>query len=112
MPSLFTKIINRELSGEIVYEDDEMIALRDKYPAAPVHLLIIPKREIRTLDDLGDEDAPLVGRMILRAKKLAAELGLANGYRLVLNCNDHGGQSVYHIHLHLLGGRPMRWPPG
>lgn len=110
---LFIKIIEREIPADIVFEDDELLAFRDINPQAPVHILIVPKRRIPTINDLGDDDAALVGRMVLAARKLAADEGLSSdGYRLVFNCNEHGGQSVFHIHLHLLGGRQMNWPPG
>jgi histidine triad (HIT) family protein len=111
--NLFLKIIEREIPADIVFEDDEILAFRDIQPQAPVHVLVIPKRHIATLDELKDDDAGLVGRMVLTARRIAAEEGLGeDGYRLVFNCNEHGGQSVYHIHLHLLGGRQMNWPPG
>lgn len=110
---LFLKIIDREIPADIVYEDDEMLAFRDINPQAPTHILVIPKRRISTLNDLESGDAELVGRLVLTAKRIAAEDGLSDdGYRLVFNCNENGGQSVYHIHLHLLGGRKMTWPPG
>jgi len=110
---LFMKIIDREIPADIVHEDDELLAFRDINPQAPVHVLIVPKRKIVTINDLQPEDAELIGRMTLAARKIAADEGLADeGYRLVFNCNDKGGQSVYHIHLHLLGGRQMQWPPG
>lgn len=109
----FEKIIKREIQADIVYEDDDLLAFRDINPQAPVHILVIPKRCIPTLNDLEPEDGELVGDMVLTARKIAADEGLSeDGYRLVLNCNEHGGQSVYHIHLHLLGGRRMAWPPG
>ena len=110
---LFEKIVAREIPADIVWENDELLAFRDINPQAPVHILIIPKRKIRTLNDLEDDDAELVGRMVLAAKKIAADEGIAeDGYRLNFNCNEGGGQSVWHIHLHLLGGRKMSWPPG
>ncbi len=110
---LFEKIIRREIPADIVLENDELLAFRDIQPQAPVHILIIPKRRIRTLNDLEADDAGLVGRLVLAARELAKREGLAeDGYRLVFNCNPGGGQSVYHIHLHLLGGRQMNWPPG
>lgn len=110
---LFLKIIAREIPADIVHEDDDILAFRDIQPQAPVHVLVIPKRRIRTLNDLEAGDAELVGKMVLVARRIAADEGLADdGYRLVFNCNEHGGQSVYHIHLHLLGGRQMKWPPG
>jgi len=110
---LFEKIIRREIPADIVHEDDELLAFRDVNPQAPVHVLVIPKRHIATLNDLEPGDAGLVGRLVLTARRIAADEGLAeDGYRLVFNCNERGGQSVYHIHLHLLGGRQMNWPPG
>jgi len=110
---LFLKIINRELPADIVYEDDDILAFRDINPAAPVHVLVIPKRHIATTNDLASDDAELVGRLVLTAQKIAVQEGVAeDGYRLVFNCNEKGGQSVYHIHLHLLAGRHLDWPPG
>ncbi|HKL50403.1 MAG TPA: histidine triad nucleotide-binding protein [Wenzhouxiangellaceae bacterium] len=110
---LFEKIIDREIPADIVWENDDLLAFRDVNPQAPVHILIIPKRKIRTLNELEDDDAEVVGRMVLAAKKIAASEGIADdGYRLNFNCNEAGGQSVWHIHLHLLGGRQMGWPPG
>ena len=111
--NLFEKIIRREIPADIVFENDDVLAFRDIDPQAPVHILVIPKRRIATINDLEPGDAELVGRLVLAAREIAAEEGLSeNGYRLVLNCNRDGGQSVYHIHLHLLGGRRMTWPPG
>ena len=110
---LFEKIIDREIPADIVWENDDLLAFRDVNPQAPVHILIIPKRKIRTLNELEDDDAEVVGRMVLAAKKIAASEGIADdGYRLNFNCNEAGGQSVWHIHLHLLGGRQMGWLPG
>ena len=110
---LFEKIVAREIPADIVWENDELLAFRDIEPQAPVHILIIPKRRIRTLNDLEPDDAGLVGRMVLAAADIAKSEGIADdGYRLNLNCNAAGGQSVWHIHLHLLGGRQMTWPPG
>jgi histidine triad (HIT) family protein len=110
---LFEKIVAREIPADIVWENDELLAFRDIDPQAPVHILIIPKRRIRTLNDLEPDDAGLVGRMVLAATDIAKSEGIAeDGYRLNLNCNQGGGQSVWHIHLHLLGGRQMTWPPG
>lgn len=111
--TLFGRIIRGEIPANIVHEDNDILAFHDIDPQAPVHILVIPKRAIETLNDLTDGDAELVGRMILAARRIAADLGLAeDGYRLVLNCNRHGGQSVDHIHLHLLAGRQLTWPPG
>lgn len=113
MSTLFSKIINREIEADIVYEDDQVLAFNDIDPQAPVHILIIPKREIATLNDLTEDDASLVGRLHLTAANIAREQGFAaSGYRVVMNCNEQGGQSVYHIHLHLMAGRQMRWPAG
>ena len=110
---LFEKIIRREIPADIVFENDDVLAFRDIDPQAPVHVLVIPKRRIATINDLEPGDAELMGRMVLAAREIAAQEGLSdNGYRLVFNCNRDGGQSVYHIHLHLLGGRRMTWPPG
>jgi len=110
---LFERIVRREIPADIVFEDDEVLAFRDVNPQAPTHILIIPKRRIATINDARDSDAELLGRLILSARQIAAEQGIAeDGYRLVFNCNSHGGQTVFHIHLHLLGGRSMAWPPG
>jgi histidine triad (HIT) family protein len=106
--TIFSKIIAGEAPADIVYSDERVTAFRDIAPAAPTHILIIPNREIPTTNDLGDDDAELVGHMVLVAKRLAAEEGIADsGYRLIINCNKDSGQIVYHIHLHLLGGRPL-----
>lgn len=111
--TIFKKIIDKEIPADIVYEDEEMLAFNDVNKQAPVHILIIPKKEIATINDLSAADAELVGKFILKAKDLAAESNLSeDGYRLVFNCNEYGGQSVFHIHLHLLGGRKFQWPPG
>ena len=111
--TLFTKIRDREIEAEFVYEDDEVFAIRDINPQAPVHVLVIPREPGPTVNDLTDEHAGLVGRMMLVAQRVARDEGIADeGYRLVLNTNRAGGQDIYHIHLHLLGGRQMTWPPG
>lgn len=111
--TLFDKIIRREIPADIVYEDDEILAFRDISPQAPLHVLFIPKRAIATLDDLVESDAVLVGKLFVAAARYARDNGVAeDGYRCVINCNRHGGQSVYHLHLHLLAGRQMTWPPG
>jgi len=110
---LFLKIINREIPADIVYETDEVLAFRDINPQAPFHVLIIPKEHIPTINDLDSDHAELVGKLFLAAAELANREGIAEeGYRVVMNCNQAGGQAVYHIHLHLLGGRQMGWPPG
>lgn len=106
---LFCKIVRRQLPADVVFEDDHVLAFRDISPQAPVHILVVPKRHLSTLNDLDDGDAELAGRLLLRARALAREEGVDEaGYRLVSNCNPDGGQTVYHIHLHLLGGRPLR----
>ncbi|RPI00355.1 MAG: histidine triad nucleotide-binding protein [Calditrichaeota bacterium] len=113
MNCLFCKIAEKKLVADIIYEDDDIIAFRDISPQAPVHVLIIPRIHIATLNDLAHDQADLLGQIILRAKSLAAELGCGEkGYRLVMNCNHDGGQSVFHLHCHLLGGRQLYWPPG
>lgn len=110
---LFLKIIDREIPADIVYETDELLAFRDIDPQAPTHILIIPKEHIPTVNDLADQHTELVGKMFLAAAELARKEGFSeDGYRLVMNCGSQGGQAVYHIHLHLLGGRQMKWPPG
>ena len=110
---LFCKIMNREIPASIVYEDGQVIAINDINPQAPVHVLVIPKRHIATLNDLGPDDDGLVGEMARRAAAIADEKGIAAaGYRTVFNTNSQAGQTVFHIHLHLLGGRSLGWPPG
>ncbi len=110
--NLFLKIIERKIPADIVHEDDRSLAFRDINPQAPVHVLIIPKKVIPTHADLTDADEALVGHLHLVAAKLAKQFGLDDGYRLVLNCKEGAGQTVPHLHLHLLGGRGMSWPPG
>ncbi len=113
MSTIFTKIIQKEIPAKIVYEDEDVLAFEDIQPQAPVHILIIPKKEIPTLNDLQTEDAALMGKLFLTAQKIAKEQGFAEqGYRTVFNCNEDGGQTVNHIHLHLLAGRSLTWPPG
>lgn len=110
---LFCKIANKSLDSELIFEDEQVLAFHDINPQAPHHVLIIPRKHIATLNDLSPEDTPLVGHMLQCAKTIAAQLGIDEaGYRTVLNCNAGGGQAVYHIHLHVLGGRQMTWPPG
>lgn len=111
--TIFDKIIEKEIPADIVYEDEEILAFNDISPQAPIHILIIPKKSIPTINDVEINDIDIIGKLIYRAKKIAIELGFANnGYRLVFNCNNDGGQEVNHIHLHLLAGRAMKWPPG
>jgi len=110
--TLFTKIINREIPADIVYEDELCLAFNDIQPTAPTHLLIIPKKPIATINDMQADDKELFGHLFYVARNIAADMGFAeDGYRVVMNCNEHGGQSVYHIHLHLLAGKPLGWPP-
>jgi histidine triad (HIT) family protein len=111
--TIFEKIIARQIPANIVYEDNEVIAIRDIDPKAPIHILVITKKPVPSLNDLTDGDQQLIGKVILTAKNIAKSEGIdESGYRLVLNCNKEGGQSVDHIHCHLLGGRQMGWPPG
>lgn len=110
---LFCKIARKEIESDLIYEDDLVVAFNDINPQAPEHKLIIPRTHIDTLNDLEPNHSNLLGHMVLVAKKLAQQLNIAeDGYRVLLNCNSGGGQAVYHIHLHLLGGRQMTWPPG
>ena len=109
--TIFTKIINKQIPAKIAYEDDQYIAIHDINPQAPVHVLVIPKRVIPTLNDLQPADAELVGGMFLVARKLMAQLGQGD-YRTVFNCGEGAGQTVFHIHLHVLAGREFGWPPG
>ncbi len=111
--TLFTKIIRREIPADIVYEDEHVVGFRDIHPQAPVHVLFVPREPVPTLDDLRPGQAALAGRLVLAAAEYARREGFAEaGYRTVINCRDDGGQTVYHIHLHLLAGRAMAWPPG
>ncbi len=111
--TIFEQIRDREINSVFLYEDDQIFAIHDVNPVAPIHVLIIPKKKIETINDINDDDKELIGHMFLTAKKIAFELGIKDdGYRVVFNTNKDGGQSVYHIHLHLLGGRQMVWPPG
>ncbi|MFZ9994741.1 MAG: HIT domain-containing protein [Steroidobacteraceae bacterium] len=108
MASLFEKIVARELPADIVFQDDLVTAFRDIHPRAPVHILIVPNKLIETANDIVDEDESLIGHLFTVARDLARQEGIAaNGYRLIINCNEHGGQEVYHLHLHLVGGAPL-----
>ncbi len=110
---IFCSIISGDMKGDIVFENDTVVAFRDINPQAPVHILVVPRKHIATLNDLTPEDASIISETVLAAKKLAADEGVAeDGYRLVWNCNRGAGQTVFHIHLHLLGGRTFGWPPG
>jgi histidine triad (HIT) family protein len=110
--NIFLKIARKEIPAKIVHEDEHCVAFEDVRPQAPVHVLIIPRKEIRTHDDVTPEDRDLLGHLHLVAAQLAKKLGLADGYRLVINCKERAGQTVPHLHLHLLGGRDLTWPPG
>jgi histidine triad (HIT) family protein len=113
MATLFTKIINREIPAKIVFENDKVIAFEDITPQAPHHVLIVPKVEIPTINDLTPTNAHVIGELFLAAKEIAAQLGVSEkGYRVVMNCNDDAGQTVFHLHLHFLAGRSLHWPPG
>lgn len=110
--TIFQRIIEREIAADIVFEDDRCLAFRDISPQAPTHVLLIPKRAIASFNDLTSDDESLLGHLLLVVRRLAAELGLDGGYRVVVNCGADAGQSVDHLHFHLLGGRPLSWPPG
>lgn len=110
---IFCKIVAGDIPGDIVYEDETVVAFRDLNPQAPTHVLIIPRKHVETINDLTAKDAELVGKMYLAAKNIAQREEIdERGYRTVMNCNAEAGQSVYHLHLHVLGGRAMTWPPG
>jgi histidine triad (HIT) family protein len=110
---LFCKMVNGEIEPDTVFEDDAVLAFRDINPQAPLHVLVIPKAHIATLNELEEEHGELIGKMYLAAQRIARDEGYAErGYRTVVNCNEEAGQSVFHVHLHLLAGRPMNWPPG
>ncbi|MBN3310734.1 adenosine 5'-monophosphoramidase HINT1 isoform X2 [Amia ocellicauda] len=110
--TIFGKIIRKEIPAKIFYEDEQCIAFHDIAPQAPTHFLVVPKKPIPQLSKAEDSDAALLGHLMIVAKKCAAEVGLAKGYRLVLNDGPHGGQEVFHLHIHVLGGRQLHWPPG
>jgi len=110
--TIFQKIIDKEIPAKIVYEDDDVLAFDDVNPQAPVHFLVIPKKPIDMIENAEDQDQNLLGKMMLVGKRVAAEKGLTKGYRLVMNNGVEGAQSVFHIHLHVLGGRQLSWPPG
>lgn len=113
MDCIFCKIVKKELPAKIVYQDEDIIAFKDRHPRAPIHQLIVPKKHIPTLNDLKEEDTMLAGNMLQVACHLANKANIAeSGYRTIFNCNKDGGQEVYHLHLHLLGGRALHWPPG
>jgi histidine triad (HIT) family protein len=110
--TVFSKIIRREIPADIVYEDELVLAFKDIAPQAPVHIVLIPKKPIPKLADATPEDHALMGHLLLKVKQIADEAGLDNGFRVVINNGEDGGQTVDHLHIHILGGRPMQWPPG
>ena len=110
--TIFQKIINKQIPADILYEDDKCLAFRDLNPQAPVHILIIPKKSIAKLVDFRDDDKTLLGHLMIVAKKIAKDQGIDDAFRLVINNGAGAGQTVFHLHLHLLGGRPFSWPPG
>ncbi|AFZ11145.1 histidine triad (HIT) protein [Crinalium epipsammum PCC 9333] len=110
--TIFGKIIRREIPADIVYEDDIALAFRDVNPQAPVHILVIPKQPLPKLADAESQDHAMLGHLLLTVKRVAQQVGLSNGYRVVINNGDDGGQTVNHLHLHILGGRQLKWPPG
>jgi histidine triad (HIT) family protein len=111
--TIFGKIVRREIPADIVYENDDVLAFRDLNPQAPIHVLFVPKRAIATLNDATPADAELLGKLMLAAADYAKAQDFdKDGYRVVINCNEHGGQTVFHLHVHLLAGRRMHWPPG
>ncbi len=113
MNTIFQKIIQKEIPADIVYEDDQCLAFRDIKPQAPIHIVLIPKEEIPTLSDVQDKHQALLGHLMIKIPEIASKEGLSEkGYRTVINCKNDGGQEVYHLHIHILGGRKLSWPPG
>ena len=113
MSTIFKKIINKEVDADIVYEDEKILAFKDVNPISPIHILVIPKKEIPTINDISFNDKELLGEMFIVAQKIAKKLNInKSGYRVVFNCNEDGGQTVFHLHMHLLAGRSFSWPPG
>lgn len=110
--TIFQKIIDKEIDADIVYEDDMCIAINDAYPQAPTHILLIPKKSIDKISSASKEDQALLGHLLLTANQIAQQLDIADGYRLIVNNGAQAGQSVFHLHVHLLGGRVLNWPPG
>jgi histidine triad (HIT) family protein len=110
--TIFKRIIDKEIPAKIVYEDDLCLAFHDVNAQAPTHVLVIPKKEVASINDLGADDQMLVGHLLLVIRKLAEQLGLASGYRVIINCGPDAGQTVDHLHVHVLGGRSLGWPPG
>ena len=109
---IFCKIAEGEIPSEIVYQDDKIVVLKDASPQAPVHVLMVPRKHIASLDDLSEEDSELIAYMMQSIKKIAASQGLGNGYRVIINTGEEGQQTVKHLHIHILGGRKFTWPPG
>lgn len=109
--TIFSKIISREIPADIVYEDEQCLAFRDVSPQAPVHVLLIPKKPIVSLDDFQQDDSELAGHLLMKVPEIAKQLNLSNGYRTVINTGEEGGQSVFHLHIHILAGRNLEWPP-
>jgi histidine triad (HIT) family protein len=113
MDCLFCKVVSGEIPVRLIYEDDQVLAFNDISPQAPVHFLVIPRKHIATLHELSEtDDKPLAGHMLFTAQRLALKLGCQEGFRVTMNCNELGGQTVHHIHMHVLGRRQMNWPPG
>ncbi|MCP4782254.1 MAG: histidine triad nucleotide-binding protein [Fuerstiella sp.] len=110
--TIFAKIINGDIPADIVYEDEHCLAFRDVSPQAPTHVLLIPRKPIESLDHLTPDDSALVGHLLMTVPEVAKKLGVSDGYRTVINTGEHGGQSVFHLHIHILAGRPLTWPPG
>lgn len=110
--TIFKRIIDKEIPAKIVFEDDRCLAFHDVNPQAPTHVLVIPKQEIPSLAAAGDQDAAVLGHLLIAARQVAKQLGLERGFRVVINSGPDGGQTVDHLHLHILGGRPLTWPPG
>ncbi|XP_071791874.1 uncharacterized HIT-like protein Synpcc7942_1390 [Asterias amurensis] len=111
-PNIFQKILDGEIKADIIYEDDKCISFRDVNPVAPTHIIVIPRKPIPCLSEAADEDTPLLGHLLTVARKIAATEELKEGFRIVMNDGRHGAQSIYHLHVHIIGGRQMRWPPG
>jgi histidine triad (HIT) family protein len=110
---LFCKILNKQLNAEFIYEDDELACIKDIHPQAPTHLLVLPKKHIATILDITEDDEILIGKMVLKAGEIAKQYNISNnGFRLIFNCNKDAGQTVFHVHMHLVGGRKLKWPPG
>ena len=110
--TIFQKIIDREIPADIVYEDDFCLAFHDVSPQAPTHVLLIPKKPVVSLDGLSTDDGAMAGHLLLKVPEIAKQLGLTNGYRTIINTGEEGGQTVFHLHIHIMGGRSLNWPPG